>query len=283
MDLNISNDEFDLISKYIEKQCGIAVGQGKQYLIESRLSSLVIESGCKTFGEFYLRVVNDASQSLRDKIVDAITTNETSWFRDHSPYTIFSEVILPDYFAQLESGKKVKVRIWSAACSTGQEPYSLAMLIQDYLQKHPGTNVKPQQFEILGTDISPSALMLAIGGRYDQISISRGMEDAFKARYFKPLGRVWALDDTIKRMVIYKKFNLQNNFTALGIFDIIFCRNVAIYFSDEFKRDLFARLHRALAPNGYFFLGSAESISGYSAAFELKDYKRAIYYRPKQG
>lgn len=281
MALKITEEEFNLLRKYIRKECGIALEDGKEYLVESRFGKLVAETGSGTFGEFYLKVINSPKEKYRDKIIDAITTNETSWFRDKSPFVLFEEVILPDLFDKFKKGLMTKARIWSVACSTGQEPYSLAMIIRDYCDKHPGF-VKPSNFEILCTDISSSALFIAQSGRYDQVSVSRGLPENLKNKYFTQKGRVWLLSDDVKRMITLKKFNLQNSFVAFGTFDVVLCRNVAIYFSEEFKKDLFFRLSKAIKPDGYFFLGSSESISGYSDQFEMQKHGTGVCYRLKK-
>jgi chemotaxis protein methyltransferase CheR len=277
---SISTNEFKLLRDYIEKSCGILVGDEKAYLIESRLSSLMAQNGCSTFAEFYQKAVSDRTIGLRDKIVDAMTTNETLWFRDSHPYKVLDEVLLREFADEISKGKRRKIRIWSAACSTGQEPYSIAMVINEFARK---SSVLPMEFvEIVATDISPSALFLAMAGRYDKLSMSRGMTDEMRDRYFDQTGNVWAVKDKIKKMVTYKKFNLQDSFTMMGSFDIIFCRNVAIYFSEHFKRDLFKRFAQLLRPNGIFFLGASESMSNYSTEYQLLTHDRAMYYRVKQ-
>lgn len=279
---SLTQSEFDLLRKLIEDDCGIVVEPGKEYLIESRLANLVTETACASFGDFYLKAKADLRGPLRDKIVDAMTTNETLWFRDNSPYVILEEVVLPAMIERIKAGQKIKMRIWSAACSTGQEPYSIAMLIQDACRFRGGGKVTPANFEILATDISPSALFLGMSGRYDQISISRGMRQDFKDRYFRQDGRVWLLADSVKQMVTFKRFNLQNPFTALGSFDLVFCRNVAIYFSLQFKQDLFRKIADTLNPAGLLFLGSAESLAQYSTDYEMLEHKGSLYYRVKK-
>ncbi|NLH47487.1 MAG: protein-glutamate O-methyltransferase CheR [Myxococcales bacterium] len=279
---SLTQSEFDLLRKLIEDDCGIVVEPGKEYLIESRLANLVTETGCASFGDFYLKAKADLRGPLRDKIVDAMTTNETLWFRDNSPYVILEEVVLPAMIERIKTGQKIKMRIWSAACSTGQEPYSIAMLIQDACRFRGGGKVTPANFEILATDISPSALFLGMSGRYDQISISRGMRQDFRDRYFRQDGRVWLLADSVKQMVTFKRFNLQNSFSALGSFDLVFCRNVAIYFSMQFKQDLFRKIADTLNPAGLLFLGSAESLAQYSTDYEMQEHKGSLYYRVKK-
>lgn len=279
--MGIAQEDFSLLRTFIEKQCGLQVGEEKAYLIESRLSQIMLEAGCENYRELYDKASQSASLSLREKIIDAITTHETFWFRDERPWKIFKEVVLPAFIQDIRAGAKSRIRIWSAACSTGQEPYSLAMLIDNYLTTEGIGMARPDQFEILATDISSGTLMLAGNGRYNQLEMSRGLEDYFKNKYFTQTGNVWTVKDFIRSRIKFQKFNLQDPMTGLGKFDFILCRNVIIYFSEDFKRELLTRLGNLLPPKGFFFLGASESLLGYSTAFEVCEHKGAIYYRLK--
>lgn len=276
---SISGQDFKLLRDYIEEHCGIALGDEKAYLIESRLTKLMVENGCDDFGGFYRLVKNDSRAELRNKIVDAMTTNETLWFRDTHPFTILKEKLLPQYAAEIASGKRWRVRIWSAASSTGQEAYSIAMTIQEFCKANPA--VKPGHFQILGTDISPSALFIAMGARYDQIAIKRGLSQDYMDKYFKQDGRAYALDDSVKKMASFKQFNLQDSPASLGNFDIVFLRYVAIYFSDALKMRIFSNLARVLSPSGYLFLGAVESLRGFNDDFERLSHANGSYYQCK--
>ncbi len=282
MTVTISTQEFDLIRNYIETQCGIVVSDDKKYLIETRLARLLVETGSKTFGELYQKISTSNDATLKSKIVDSITTNETLWFRDSSPWVMVREQILPSFAQVIRANPAKRFRIWSAACSTGQEPYTVSMLIHDYCLTSSASPLSPDHFEIVATDISPSALFIAMAGRYDKISMKRGLDGdwgRFKSTYFKDLGRISAIADEIKKMVKFQKFNLQDSFAALGQFDLILMRNVAIYFSDSFKRNLFRRVADTLVPSGLLVLGSSESISGYSDRFANETHGRATIYR----
>jgi chemotaxis protein methyltransferase CheR len=279
--ITITTDEFRLLRDLIEKECGIEVKDEKVYLIENRLAKLVIENGCESFGEFYEKAKHGVDPGLKAKIVDAITTNETLWFRDELPFNILRELVLPELVEKLRSGEKRNVRIWSAASSTGQEPYSMAMLIYEFYRQGKMTLEEKEKFSILATDISSSALMLAKAARYDGISMSRGMLPGFKEQYFEEDGRLCILKDEIKQMVTFEQFNLQNSFATLGSFDVVMLRNVAIYFAHEFKIQLFKKIARLLNPGGYLFLGSSEILSGYSTEFEQKEHGRGIFYQLK--
>lgn len=277
--IQLTDNEFRQLREYIEKNCGISLGDEKTYLVESRLAKLLPETGCARFGELCEKAEADPTLGLRDRIVDAMTTNETLWFRDGAPFQILEQVLLRQLDKEIECGRKHKIRIWSAACSTGQEPYSVAITLQEFARKH---SVRPlQNAEILATDISPTVLFLAMAGRYDPVAISRGLSEELRNCYFNSNGKIWMLNDKIKQMVKFKKFNLQEKFGQLGTFDIILCRNVSIYFSDAFKRDLFTRLAALLKPGGFLFLGASESLGNYSTEYELLTYQGHIYYRVK--
>lgn len=275
--MEITNQEFNLLRAYIEEVSGISLEEEKSYLIESRLKGLLGEFDCNNYGDLYRKAKENASPLLRNKIVDAITTNETLWFRDKGPYVIFEQMFLPEMARQIAKGKP-KVRIWSAACSTGQEPYSLAMGINEYLLWHGKEGAELSHFEIVATDISPQALSVGKLGAYDQLSIDRGLSDAHRMKYFKQNGRYWILDPEIKKMVEFKEFNLLNDFDSLGTFDAIFCRNVAIYFSHDVKVELFEKLRKTLRPGGIFIVGTSETLSYYSKAFKGMVFNNYPYY-----
>jgi chemotaxis protein methyltransferase CheR len=273
----LTDAEFKQLREYIEKSCGISLGDEKAYLVENRLVGLLTDTGSATFSELYKKAISEPGLGLRDKIVDAMTTNETSWFRDLYPFDILEKVIFKQFADEMAAGKRQKIRIWCAASSTGQEPYGIAMALHEFCRKN---SVLPlANTEIIATDISPSVLFLAIAGRYDQIAMSRGMPQEIRDRYFTSSGKVWVLSDKIRKMITFKKLNLQDDFRSFGKFDILFCRNVLIYFSDSFKRDLFNRFAAVMNPDGYFFLGASESASNYSDKFTMLTNNKHIYYQ----
>lgn len=275
----IDHNEYVLMRDYIEKNCGISISKEKVYLIETRLTILMVENGCANLTELYHKASADKSNALRDKIIDAMTTNETLWFRDKAPFTILENVLLNNYAQEISAGKRSKIRIWSAACSTGQEPYSIAITLNEFIKKQ--TTIKPHHIEITATDISPTVLYLAMAGRYDNLAISRGLSETLLNKYFTQQGRVWVVDDSIKKMVTYKKLNLQENLACIGKCDIVFCRNVLIYFSDEFKKNVLQRISAILQPEGYLFLGASESIINYSNDYRMHQYHSGLYYQIK--
>ncbi len=276
---SISDVEFRLLRDYIEQQCGIALTADKAYLIETRLAGLLAETGCSDFGSFYRLASGGSQPALREKIVDAMTTNETLWFRDGHPFQILREKLLPELGEMLKTNRRFRIRIWSAASSTGQEPYSIAMEIMEYCRRNPG--LRPDQFEILATDISPSALFLAKMARYDSGAIGRGLSEDFKTRYFTRAGPVWSLNEEVKKLVTLRKFNLQDPIAPLGHFDIVFCRYVTIYFADAFKRRIYDGIAQTLAPDGYLVISAVENLGHMTDVFRGLSHAGGTYYQCK--
>jgi chemotaxis protein methyltransferase CheR len=278
--IDLTKEEFEALSNFIQKECGIVIEEDKAYLIQSKLLKLVIENGCESFSDFFKIMSNDITQALRTKVIDAMTTNETLWFRDNKPWGVIKDIIIPKLIDDLQKGKRKRINIWCAAASTGQEPYSLAMLIHEAIAYN--DLVKPEQFQILATDISATALRLAIVGKYNNIIMSRGMIPEYQERYFLQENGIFTIDNCIKSMVTFKRFNLMDDFNRLPMFDIVFCRNVAIYFSLEHKLKLWKKIYDRLNVDGIFFIGASESLIGYSDDFDMFEYQKSIYYKPKK-
>ncbi len=281
MTLRVTHQEFVLLREFIKEQCGILLGDEKVYLIENRLSRPAKDAGCKTFGAYYLELKHSSrSGSLRRKLVDAISTNETSWFRDQNPFIILQECLLPQFHAEKIAGKRRGINIWSAACSTGQEPYSIAMTILDFSSANGPATAYLNQTKIFASDISGSTLAVARAGKYDSMAIKRGLSSRHLNGYFKKEAGHWLVGDKLKTMVTFAELNLKEPFYGLiGPFDIIFLRNILIYFDDDLKKIIFDNFARLLSPGGYLFLGSGETVSNYSVKFEILEHKGAIYYR----
>jgi len=265
------------LSKYIARTCGIHLESEKAYLIETRLTKLMAMCGCETFGEFHQLAESGKDASLPEKIINAITTNETLWFRDAHPFKIFSEVMLPELAEQLRSGKLSKARIWSAASATGQEPYSLAMCIHEFCRQD--QRVRPEQFEIIATDISSSALAIAKSGRYDQLAVARGLPEEMKSRHFTLDGRVWQIDPRVAQTVTFKRYNLQDSPALLGRFEVVFIRYVLIYFTDELKKKIFENIAGLQNMPGFLVVGGTESLRGLTERFKLESHAGGAYYR----
>lgn len=277
MNLKINPTEFSLLRDYIEQQSGICLKPEKAYLVENRLASLMEEYKCRDFSEFYRLVKSGSKLELRDKLVDAMTTNETLWFRDTHPYAILKEKLLPEFVQEIKAGKRTKVRIWSGASSTGQEPYSIAMTVRDFCATQ--ITLRPEMVEIMATDISPTALAAAQIGRYDSVAMGRGMSPDILNRYFKQDGAYHTVHPEIRKMVQFKRFNLQDSPIGFGHLDVIFLRYVAIYFSEEFKRGLFSRLARVLTPGGYLIIGAIETLRGISEEYKTESHAGGAYYK----
>ncbi len=274
-------DEFMLLEDYerfrvfLKEACGIVLGENKHYLVKSRLRRILEENGFGSVGELVTALSGSSRSPLRKKIIDAMTTNETYWFRDHYPFETLQHKVIPEL---IDKGLK-KIRIWSAACSSGQEPYSLSMIAHAALRMVP-PRLRPD-IDILATDVSPSMLEHARRGIYDELALSRGLSPERRAMYFEQHDDLWRVKKEIAQWVTFKEFNLMNNFSSLGKFDIIFCRNVLIYFSPELKRDIFSRLARVLESHGYLFLGGSESLTSYSEQFETVRDGPTVIYRLK--
>ena len=270
----ITSQDYQAFSTFLEETSGIVLGDNKQYLVTSRLNRLIIEHNIESFNLLMQRLKVDGV--LRQRIMDAMTTNETSWFRDSYPFDILKEKLLPE----LAKNQPSQIRIWSAACSTGQEPYSLSMMTQEYLQSKPGS-LPMDSIQILGTDISPTVLENARLACYEGVVVSRGLSAERKARFFRESNCCWTVNQDIKRRVTFREMNLMQNYAILGKFDIIYCRNVLIYFSTELKRDILARMAKCLNPGGHLILGGSESISNYSEDFNLVRWRNGVIYQLK--
>lgn len=270
----VAPGDYSAFSRFLEQACGIVLGDNKDYLVASRLDRVMDEFGISTLADLMVRIQGSDS-ALRTRVIDAMTTNETLWFRDAYPFEILKQSILPALprtgFSQLQ--------FWSAGCSTGEEPYSISMAIQEYQQSNPVG--LPADVQILATDISSHVLAAANTGRYDEKSLARGISADRKQRFFVPDGGAWRVRDEIRRRVTFRSLNLKDSYAALGRFDVIFCRNVLIYFSADLKRDILQRMHGVLKPRGFLVLGASESVSGYSDDFEMIRGKPGVIYRRK--
>jgi chemotaxis protein methyltransferase CheR len=253
---SISESEFALFRDYILENSGILISPEKAYLIETRLSKLMVDAGSESFGEFYQYIISGADPALPQKIINEMSTNETLWFRDGAPWKVLEEHILPGLVEAVASGEKARARIWSAAVSTGQEIYSTVMCIDNYLSRNNIKGVSLSDFDFCATDISSRVLDTAKKGRYDAISIMRGLNDYYKNKYFEKSGAAWLLEPRIRDAVKFTQFNLQKNYQIFGTFDVIFCRYVLIYFTAEQKRDIISKMHKSLHDRGILFTGN---------------------------
>lgn len=270
---SISTEEYTAFQKFLEDAAGIVLGENKHYLVTSRLGRLMVERDIKSLGDLMNLLTRDTR--LRERVIDAMTTNETSWFRDAHPFEVFKGHILPE-LAKKATGP---VRVWSAACSSGQEPYSLSMCVQEYQTIHPGS--LRADVEIIATDISPTVLEEAKAGVYDDIALGRGLTAERRARFFQKNGSHLEVRKEIKARVNFRSINLSQNYAALGKFNVILCRNVLIYFSTEMKRDVLQRMANILVPGGFLVLGGSESMASYCDAFQMVRVANGVIYQVK--
>jgi chemotaxis protein methyltransferase CheR len=273
--IKISRDEIKLFAKYIYGVSGINIELSKAYLLETRLGRLLQAENCVSYSDFYHKAKKDLSRRLEKQIIDAITTNETLFFRDTGPFELLKHKILPEVIDRRTSKfAGNKIRIWSSACSTGQEVFSIAIVLNELLGPGHGFNV-----QLLGTDLSDAAIKQASYGVYNKFEIERGLPRERLQRYFVPCGGDWKIKDEIRSSASFRKMNLMQPFTGIGKFDIVFCRNVAIYFTLEDRKKLFNKIADVLEPHGYLIIGSTESLTGVCPRFVPKRHLKSIFYQ----
>ncbi|MDN3697819.1 MULTISPECIES: protein-glutamate O-methyltransferase [Vibrio] len=272
--ITISDQEYRDFSRFLESQCGIVLGDSKQYLVRSRLSPLVTKFKLDSLSTLLRDVVSGRNRELRVAAVDAMTTNETLWFRDTYPFAVLADKLLPEMAAN-----KRPIKIWSAASSSGQEPYSMGMTILETQARKPGMipNVS-----ITATDISASMLDMCRAGVYDNLALGRGLSPERRRTFFEDAGDGrMKIKDNVKRLVNFRPQNLMDSYALIGKFDIIFCRNVLIYFSPEMKSQVLNQMANSLNPGGYLLLGASESLTGLTDKFEMVRCNPGIIYKLK--
>ncbi|GGK95823.1 chemotaxis protein methyltransferase [Planomonospora parontospora subsp. parontospora] len=265
----LTQHEFAFVSGLVRREAAIVLESGKEYLVEARLLPLARRTGTVSVSEFVARAQRE--RVLADQIVDALTTNETSWLRDREPFTAFTDSVVPDLAER--RGPQHKLRIWSAACSSGQEPYSLAMLLEE--------SVRAGKYEIIATDISTEMIERAKAGRYSQLEVNRGLPVPMLVRYFDRVGTEWQVAEALRRNISFQKVNLAAPLPQMAPFDVVFLRNVLIYFDLETKRSVLRRIRSLMRPDGWLFLGAAETTIGIDDGFERVVAGRASAYRPR--
>lgn len=270
-------EAYQAFSQFLRTACGIDLGANKQYLVTTRIRRILLEQGLSNLADLTRLIQQESHRALRQKVLDAMTTNETLWFRDVYPFEYLARVLLPDLAKRKASEK---VRIWSAACSSGQEPYSISMVVEECMR---GKLInRGCDAEILATDLSSSVLDMATQGLYDRQSLLRGLSNERAREFFLQVDEDnWRIKDTVRNRVRFRPLNLQESFFLLGRFDVIFCRNVLIYFSAELKLEILKKLHANLLPGGILFLGSSENISGLNDLYEMVNCNPGLAYRAK--
>jgi chemotaxis protein methyltransferase CheR len=264
------NSDFDVLRQLLNRRSGLSLDAEKAYLAESRLQPLVQQLGLSGLGGLVKMLLSGAHADLEREVVEAMTTNETFFFRDRVPFDNFRKVILP-YLLEARRDSR-QIRIWCAACSSGQEPYSLAMLLDEEAPRLAGWSI-----EILATDLSRAVVNAARQGVYSQFEVQRGLPIAQLLRYFRQDGERWRINEYLRSRIRFNEFNLLSSYAALGRFDVIFCRNVLIYFDVPTKKDVLDRMAAVLAPDGFFIMGAAETVIGLTDAMVPHPLHRSIH------
>jgi chemotaxis protein methyltransferase CheR len=271
----LSQEDFDFVRGFVQKRSAIVLEKEKAYLAETRLALVARREGLASVDDLVAQLRLSAPNGLHQKVVEAMTINETSFFRDLKPFDALRQRVLPELL-QRRAGDR-RLSIWCAASSTGQEPYSLAMLVREHFPE-----LSDWWLRILGTDLCSDALQRARRGRYTQMEVNRGLPVALLIKHFRKEGSEWQLKDEVRKMTDFRQLNLIDTWPPLPCMDIVFLRNVLIYFDVPTKKEILAKVRQVLRPDGYLFLGGAETTLNLDEAFERVDLERAGCYRLKK-
>jgi chemotaxis protein methyltransferase CheR len=263
--------DMDFIAQLLKRRSGLIITAEKQYLLESRLTPVARERGLPDVTAVIAKL-RTGDEALARTVVEAMTTNESFFFRDKTPFEQFEKVILPAMLKARASTKRL--RIWCAAASSGQEPYSLSMIL-----KEKAAQLADWRVEIVGTDISTEILARATAGVYSQFEVQRGLPIQLLMKYFKKEGEQWRISDELRSSIQYRTFNLLDPFTGLGNFDIVYCRNVLIYFDEATKRGVLTRIAQLMPADGFLLLGAAETVVGVTDVFAPMESARGLYVK----
>ena len=261
--------DYEYLRKFLKDNSGLDLSADKHYLIESRLLPVARKAGVPGIAEL-VQKLKASSPLIASQVIEAMTTNETFFFRDKAPFDHFRDTVMPEIL-RARAGRR-SVRIWCAAGSTGQEPYSLAMCLKEM-----GAALAGWRVEILATDLSLEVMEKSKAGLYSQFEVQRGLPIQMLVKYFKQVGEFWQISPEIRAMVQHRQVNLLRDFSQLGIFDVIFCRNVLIYFDQDTKIDIFRRLAKSTESDGFLALGAAETVVGLTDVFKPHPERRGIY------
>ena len=262
--------DYDYLRRCLKDRSGLVLSAEKQYLVESRLLPVARKAGLTGLGDLVQALRLGHDKALMTAVVEAMMTNESFFFRDKIPFEHFRNVVMPALMASRRASRSI--RIWCAAASTGQEPYSLAMCLKDMQRELAGWRI-----DILATDLSGEVLEKARQGIYSQFEVQRGLPIQLLIKHFAQVGELWQIAPELRAMVKYRQFNLLSDFAQLGLFDVIFCRNVLIYFDQQAKIDVLNRMARAMASDGYLVLGAAETVVGLVDSFKVVPEQRGLY------
>ena len=282
--IEINDKEFGLFREYLLDSCGIDIPEEKRYLFNTRLGPILEKKNCTGFGGLYDLLQDNSQPELRNQVVEAMTTNETAFFRDGHPFEAFGNVILPELAARKQKESLFfppGLRIWSAACSTGQEPYSIAMILYEFMKRQNSFNA--DNIRIFATDISAQAVKKAETGEYTDAEIDKGMKEVYRGLYAEKSGGKWHITDKIRKMVNFRQLNLARDFFPdMANLDLIFCRNVIIYFSVDLREKIVEKFYRVLNPGGILMIGAAENLYGITSRFEVVHIGATTIYRAKE-
>ena len=262
--------DYDYVRKLVRERSGLVLSADKQYLVESRLLPVARKAGVAGLSELVALLKGSNAQALTVEVVEAMMTNESFFFRDKLPFEHFRDTIIPALIAARASQRRI--RVWCAAASTGQEPYSLAMSLKEI-----GKQVSGWRIDIIATDLSTEVLEKAKAGIYSQFEVQRGLPIQLLVKYFTQIGEAWQIAPDIRAMVQFRPFNLLNDFSSLGMFDVVFCRNVLIYFDQQTKVNVLDRMARTVERDGYLMLGAAETVVGLTDSFKPVADRRGLY------
>ena len=263
-------EDFDMFSTLLKQRSGLVLTREKAYLLESRLMPVARKWNMKGLEELAATVRTRKDEALLRDITEAMTTNESSFFRDQKPFDQFRQIVLPKLLEARAT--KRSIRIWSAACSSGQEAYSLAMLLNEDAARIAGWRI-----EIVGTDISSEMVERSKAGVYTQFEVQRGLPIQMLVKHFKQQGDKWQISQQLRQMVSFREFNLLGDLSALGQFDVVFCRNVLIYFDQPTKTKVLEAIARQMPQDGVLYLGGAETVLGITDRFKPVDGQRGLY------
>lgn len=266
--------EFEFLRKIVECDSAIILDESKNYLIESRLAPIAKINGAKSISELVAKLKVGNDKELRRQVIEAMTTNETSFFRDVEPFEVLEGDLIPELMGRRKHIKEL--RFWCAAASTGQEPYSIAMLIRDNFPELLNWKV-----EIVATDINLEVLEQAKRGLYNSVEMKRGLTPEQVSKHFSQVGNNWQISADLRSMVKFSQLNLIHTWPNLGLFDFVFIRNVLIYFNVECKRDILGKIRKVLQPDGFMFLGTAETTLNIDPSYERRSFFRTSCYRVK--
>ncbi len=262
--------EYEYLRTFLKSRSGLVLADEKQYLVESRLLPIARKKGLNSISDLVDLMRKPGSQALQDVVVEAMTTNESFFFRDKTPFQNFTDTMLPQLLQERASSKRI--RIWCAAASTGQEPYSLGISLKEMAAKLAGWRI-----EIVATDLSIEVLEKAKAGLYTQFEVQRGMPIQMLVKYFTQQGDMWQISPELRAMVQWRKLNLLESVQSVGQFDVVFCRNVLIYFDQPTKVDVLARIQAQMQRDGFLVLGAAETVVGLTDVFQPIPSKRGLY------